>query len=90
MGSEMCIRDSIWLPEVLRARAQALAALGRPTEAIAALASAASVARAAGARGLLWSHLIELAGAQARLGDNAAAVTRREADAELELSLIHI
>ncbi|MBK7218489.1 MAG: AAA family ATPase [Candidatus Promineofilum sp.] len=74
----------IWLPEVLRARAQALAALGRPTEAIAALASAASVARAAGARGLLWSHLIELAGAQARLGDNAAAVTRREADAELE------
>ncbi len=74
----------IWLPEVLRARAHALEALGRPAEALADLVAAADVARAAGARGMLWSHLADLAGAQARHGDaEAAAETQREAAAEL-------
>ncbi len=74
----------IWLPEVLRARAHALEALGRPAEALADLVAAADVTRAAGARGMLWSHLADLAGAQARHGDaEAAAETQREAAAEL-------
>ena len=74
----------IWLPEVLRARARALEALGRPAEALADLVAAVDVAQRAGAHGMVWSHLADLAGAQARLGDEpAAAETRRQADVQL-------
>ena len=78
----------IWLPEVLRARARALEALGRPAEALEALASAATVSRNAGARGMAWSYLVDLAGTQARLGDApAAAEAHRQAAAELDYVL---
>ena len=78
------MRGVIWRPEVLRARAHALEALGRPAEALADLVAAADVARAAGARGMLWSHLADLVGAQTKHGDaGAAAETQRAAAAEL-------
>ena len=77
----------IWLPPVLDARARALLALGRPAEAHDALAAAVAVARSAGARGMLWSHLAQLADIQAQLSDSAAADTRREADAEFRYVL---
>jgi class 3 adenylate cyclase/tetratricopeptide (TPR) repeat protein len=77
----------IWLPQVQDARARALLALGRPTEARDALAAAVALSRAAGARGALWDHLARLADVQAQLGDSAAADTRREADAELAFIL---
>jgi len=72
----------IWLPQVLDARARALLSLGRPADARDALAAAVAVARSAGARGMLWGHLAQLAEVQEQLGDGAAVDTRREADTE--------